>query len=80
MLNPPDLSTIAGVLKYLELTPFTSDNVEPLTGGTGNFVYRLHLNGHAVLKTMVLKYAAPYLASNRAFPFSVERMVSIPSP
>ncbi|KZP04498.1 hypothetical protein FIBSPDRAFT_806710 [Athelia psychrophila] len=74
MLSGIDLSTTSGVLTYLESTLFASDRVEPLSGGLGNFVYRVHLRGHATLKTAVVKYAAPYLASNVAFPFSVERM------
>lgn len=78
MASKQDLSTAAGVLAYLALTPFTSDKVVPLSGGSANFVYRVHLRGHASLQTVVLKYAAPYLATDSNFPLSVERMVCNP--
>jgi 5-methylthioribose kinase len=75
--SQPDLSTVAGVFQYLASTPFSSNDVHPLSGGNANFVYRIHTkipyNGTS---TMVLKYAAPYIAASAMrMPFAVERQV-----
>jgi hypothetical protein len=73
----PDLSTVAGVFQYLAQTPFASDQVYPLSGGTANFVYRIHLQTPVNdASTMVLKHAAPYVAAGgKEIPFAVERQV-----
>ncbi|KAJ7122356.1 kinase-like domain-containing protein [Mycena epipterygia] len=69
-----DLTTTAGVQAYLAPTQFASTSVIPLTGGTGNFTYRLQLctlyEGRA---TLVLKHARPYVALAVNIPFAVER-------
>src|ERR1700691_2071448 len=72
-----DLSTIAGVLQYLAQTPFASDDVQPLSGGFSNFVYRIHLRTpYNDVSNLVLKYAAPYVAAIAQMPFAVERQVA----
>lgn len=69
-----DLTTIAGVRRYLSNTPFASDTINALTGGFTNFTYRIYLNdsfkGRA---TLVLKYAAPYVAALGTMALSTER-------
>ena len=74
-----DMLTVAGVLRYLAPTAFASDEVHPLSGGTCNFVYRIHLRmPYNNVSTMVLKHAAPYIASSaQRMPFAVERQVLI---
>jgi hypothetical protein len=63
--NSSDLTTIAGVRKYLTDTHFASDSVTVLSGGFANFAYRIHLNdAFEGKKTFVLKYATPYVASS----------------
>lgn len=72
-----DLATAADVLAYLEDTPFGSTRAIPLTGGMGNYVFRLHLkNSYEGRGTLVLKHGKPYLPGNQAFAFSLDRQVS----
>ncbi|KAJ7119959.1 kinase-like domain-containing protein [Mycena crocata] len=69
-----DLSTIAGVEAYLATTKFASTHVTALTGGTGNFAYRLHLTRpHEGHTTLVMKHARPYVALSAEIPFAIER-------
>ncbi|KAJ7029879.1 kinase-like domain-containing protein [Mycena alexandri] len=69
-----DLSAAAGVQAYLETSQFASSTVTPLTGGTGNFAFRLHLlrpyNGKS---TAVVKHARPYVATAASIPLAIER-------
>ncbi|KAJ7776184.1 kinase-like domain-containing protein [Mycena metata] len=69
-----DLSTAAGVKAYLETTGFASSTVTPLTGGTGNFAFRLSLltpyNGKS---TAIVKHARPYVATAASIPLAIER-------
>ncbi|KAI0248383.1 kinase-like domain-containing protein [Lactifluus subvellereus] len=69
-----DLTSPEGVLDYVASTPFASSHAESLSGGSANFIFRLHLNtpyeGH---QTLVLKHAQPYVASAPDFPFPVSR-------
>ncbi|EIN13841.1 hypothetical protein PUNSTDRAFT_95201 [Punctularia strigosozonata HHB-11173 SS5] len=71
-----DLSTADGVLRYLRGTPFSSSRVTPLTGGFGNFTFRLSLDVpfHGSC-TVILKHAKPYVALNPSIPFNPERQV-----
>jgi hypothetical protein len=71
-----DLTTPQGVLAYLASTPFASSRAEPLSGGTANFVFRLHLiTPHQGRQTLILKNARPYVASAPNFPIPVSRQV-----
>lgn len=73
-----DLATVPGIQAYLQDYPqFAAHTVEKLTGGLGNFVYRLRLHrtfaGH---QTLVLKYTPPYgAASGGSFPLDQKRQV-----
>ncbi|KAJ7611973.1 kinase-like domain-containing protein [Mycena polygramma] len=69
-----DLSTAAGVQAYLSTTDFACNTVTPLTGGTGNYAFRLHLLApYKGQSTLVMKHARPYVAANKAIPFAIER-------
>ncbi|KAJ7155316.1 kinase-like domain-containing protein [Mycena filopes] len=77
-LNTPehDLSTAPGVQAYLASTPFASSAVTPLTGGTGNFAFRLHLltpYGLDKVTTAVVKHARPYVAAAPGIKLAIER-------
>lgn len=65
-----DLATIVGIQAYLQDNPkFAAHTVEKLSGGSGNFAYRIHLHrAYAGRQTLVLKYTPPYIAA------SVERI------
>ncbi|KAG9314174.1 kinase-like domain-containing protein [Chiua virens] len=71
-----DLATIPGIQAYLQDKPqFAAHTIDKLTGGSGNFVYRLNLvEGFDGQPTLVLKYAPPYIATSvRRFPFDQKR-------
>lgn len=75
MAPPSDLTTADAVLHYLSGTPFAASSAESLTGGTANFVYRIHLlapyEGHS---TFVLKFGRSFLEiKGTKVPFSLER-------
>jgi len=74
-----DLTTIAGVRKYLADTHFASDTITSLSGGFANFTYRIHLNDPLEGKgSFILKYAAPYVAAFGAtMPLTTERQVRL---
>lgn len=73
-----DLSTAAGVQAHLAPTEFASSTVTPLTGGTGNFAFRLHLSQpYKGQKTLVLKHARPYVAVAASIPLAIERQASL---
>ncbi|KAJ7597312.1 kinase-like domain-containing protein [Mycena floridula] len=71
-----DLSVTSEVSLYLAQTDFAAKDVQPLTGGVGNFTFRVFLiqpfQGHS---TVVLKHAKPYVAAHPDFPFTLERQV-----
>ncbi|KAI0931259.1 hypothetical protein AcW1_001289 [Taiwanofungus camphoratus] len=71
-----DLATAEDVLVYVAETQFASKEATPLTGGFGNYAFRLHLHvpfqGH---DTVVLKHAKPYIPGLREMEFAVERQV-----
>lgn len=68
-----DLATPGGMQQYLSSTPTSSvASLEKLTGGTANYMYRLHLSGNATTK--IIKHAEPHVASSPQFPFAVDRM------
>ncbi|GJJ10091.1 hypothetical protein Clacol_004317 [Clathrus columnatus] len=78
----PDLTTTDGVKAYLFHTPYRAVNVTSLTGGFTNFTYRVTLqkpffdsstSPGALISTVVLKHAKPYIASVRTYSASAER-------
>ena len=72
-----DLATSSGVLAFLADTPFSSDIAIKLTGGYGNYVFRLHLKEpFEGRQTLVLKHGKPHLPGDESFKFSVERQVN----
>lgn len=67
----PELTTEDGLRAYLSTTkPSKEISVTLLSGGTANYVYRVSVDG----STNIFKHAAPYLHSNRNFPFDPIRM------
>ncbi|PPQ64298.1 hypothetical protein CVT26_002181 [Gymnopilus dilepis] len=74
--SSPDLTTESGVRAYLAKTAFASTDIEPLLGGTANYVYRLVLEReYEGRKTLVLKHAKPYVKSWKELKFAVERQI-----
>ena len=73
-----DIATVAGVQAYIVDTPFDSTSVVPLSGGYGNYAYRLILREpFREQDTVVLKHAKPYAAAFKDMPFSLERQVTV---
>ena len=71
-----DLSVDSDLLRYLSGTPFASLSATALTGGTGNYVFRIRLQSrYEGRETLVVKHAKPYLPSNKDFKFSTSRQV-----
>jgi 5-methylthioribose kinase len=71
-----DLTTEAGVEAYLATTPYPCTKAEALSGGTANFVFRLHLRQpHEGKNTLVLKHGRPYIKNWSTIPFDVKRQV-----
>lgn len=71
-----DLTTEAGVEAYLSDTPYACTRAEALSGGSGNFVFRLHLRQpHSGRGTLVLKHARPYVKVMTNIPLHIERQV-----
>ena len=73
-----DLATEEGVRAYLAKTPFAIADIDPLSGGSANYVFRLHLltpyRGH---ETLVFKHAKPYVKDSQEIAFTVERQVRL---
>ncbi|KAG6851387.1 hypothetical protein H0H93_005785 [Arthromyces matolae] len=71
-----DLTTIDGVQAYLQNTDYPSHTVSALSGGSGNYAYRIHLtkplDGH---HTLVLKHAQPFVKDARTIAFSLDRQM-----
>ncbi|GBE77663.1 predicted protein [Sparassis crispa] len=71
-----DLATVEGVLVYLLDTPFASDAVTPLTGGFGNYAFRVHLRTpYDGRRTVVLKHAKAYVPGLRTLALSLDRQI-----
>lgn len=72
-----NMSTL--ILKELSKTPYVCSSLTRLTGGTGNFVFRGVLSQPLQdgTKTVIIKHAEDYVASNPDFPLSTTRCVSI---
>ncbi|KAG5652930.1 hypothetical protein H0H81_003073 [Sphagnurus paluster] len=72
--TPSELTTTEGVQAYIANTPFASHTVTSLSGGTGNFAYRIHLSApFEGQETLVLKHAEPYIKNLVSFAFSLKR-------
>jgi hypothetical protein len=71
MASTSDLTNEQGLSAYLKSKNVEHTGVTLLTGGTANFVYRVHLSDG---RTVVYKHAAAYLQSNKAFAFDPTRM------
>ncbi|KAJ3570625.1 hypothetical protein NP233_g4283 [Leucocoprinus birnbaumii] len=69
-----DLTTEAGVEGYLAGTPYACSRVEALSGGTGNFAFRLYLHQpHEGVNTLVLKHSRPYIKNLKSIAFDIKR-------
>ena len=67
-----DLTTEDGLRLYLKAKRRSNDTeVTLLSGGTANYVYRVTTSDDS---TSIFKHAAPYLHSNKAFPFDPIRI------
>lgn len=73
-----DLGTTSGIQKYLSDTPFASEEVIVLSGGTANFVYRIRLKSpYDGRSTLVVKHSKPYvMVSGQKVPFDLSRQVN----
>jgi len=72
-----DLSDALNVSTYLINTPFACKKAEPLSGGTANFVFRIHLNQpYEGQETVILKHSTTHAATNKNIPLALERQVS----
>lgn len=71
-----DLSRPEDVLRYLAETPFASSRVDSLSGGTANYIFRLHLERpYKGIQTLVLKHGKAWLPADKSFALSLERQV-----
>lgn len=60
------LATVDGIRDYVADTPFSCSNVTALTGGYGNYTFRLHLaNPYMGQKTLVLKHGKAWLPADK---------------
>ncbi|CCL98113.1 uncharacterized protein FIBRA_00107 [Fibroporia radiculosa] len=76
MSSSTDLSTATGILTYIADTPFDSDTAVPITGGFGNYVFRLHLRTPLHEQdTVVFKHAKPYVPGWPTMAISLDRQV-----
>jgi hypothetical protein len=72
-----DLTTPGGFREYLKGTAFeTTQDPVVLTGGFGNFTYRVALKAPAIYETIIVKHAAPFVAAYPDWPLDPARMVS----
>lgn len=73
-----DLATEEGVRAYLATTEWAGAEINSLSGGFTNFLYRLHLEtpykGHS---TLILKHGKPYPKGYKALEFTLDRQVCI---
>lgn len=72
-----DLSNILDIHAYLaEKHAFICTDIQTLSGGSGNFVFRLHLKTpYEGRSTLILKHAKAYVALSSWIPFALERQV-----
>ena len=71
-----DLSIQANLIPYLENGPFASEAVAPLSGGLGNYAFRLSLKQpHQGKRTAILKHGKAYIPGMESMAFDLERQV-----
>ncbi|KAH7316810.1 kinase-like domain-containing protein [Stachybotrys elegans] len=63
--------TTEAVRQYLQANNIPFVDVEPVTGGSSNYIWRI-LNSRG--ETSILKHAQPHLSCNPSTPFPVDRM------
>ncbi|KAF5375149.1 hypothetical protein D9758_000553 [Tetrapyrgos nigripes] len=72
-----DLANIDELKEYLQKTPFASDGIDVLSGGTGNFACRVTLRApYEGVSTAIVKHAKAYIFSTRdtsRLPFGLQR-------
>lgn len=65
------ITTLDEIHHYLISKAIQTTRIENLTGGTGNFIWRITtVEGH----TIIIKHAPPFIATYQDVPFDVERM------
>ncbi|KAF9532105.1 kinase-like domain-containing protein [Crepidotus variabilis] len=69
-----DPSSILGVREYLRNSPYDCTDIEELSGGTANYVFRLKLiQPFEGRETLVLKHAKPFVKDHKDFAFGLDR-------
>jgi hypothetical protein len=69
----------SNVLKWLAGTRYASTSLEPLSGGTANFIYRAHLSDPLDDGTthILVKHGEAYVATSRDFKLTTFRCVGL---
>lgn len=67
----PPITTLTELSSYLASASINYTSIQPLSGGTANFVWRLQTSDG---RTSIVKHAEPYVASIPTMPFPVDRM------
>jgi 5-methylthioribose kinase len=65
------MTTVEEIQEYLVSKNIQATQIEALTGGTGNFIWRIRTPEG---QTSIIKHAAPFIAVNWDKPFDIERM------
>ena len=69
-----DLTTTKGMSQYLSSAVFETTDLEKLSGGTANYIWRTYTSSDTKEMTQIVKHAEPHLASNPRFPIALDRM------
>ena len=74
--QPVELMSVPAVEAFLVGTPFASQSITVLPGGTVNYLYRIQLlTPFEGSQTVVLKHAQPFWKSSLSTAWEVERQV-----
>ena len=74
--DPVSLTSVLAVETYLAGTPFASQSISDLGGGSVNYVYRVHLlSPFENSQTIVLKHAQPFVKLIAGLAWELERQV-----
>jgi hypothetical protein len=74
--QPVELITVSAVEAFLAGTPFASQSIAVLPGGTINYLYRIQLlKPFEGGQTVVLKHAQPFWRCSVSTAWGVERLV-----